>query len=111
MVKKTSEFFPADRYKYDWGLCSIKNGFAQVDTGQDASYYGTWCNPFEFIIFNYCEGDCYTTKCDTKEEFFTEMMSVKEWNDKYSRFIGIDSGFNKLLKDQLILVGLRSLLH
>ena len=39
-MKITREFAPADRYVYDFGLCSYKNGCAQVDTAQDASYFG-----------------------------------------------------------------------
>ncbi len=40
-MKITREFAPADRYTYDFGLCSYENGWAQVDTAQDASYFGT----------------------------------------------------------------------
>lgn len=34
-MKKTYEFNPTDRYYYDYGQCSTKNGYAQIDTGQD----------------------------------------------------------------------------
>jgi hypothetical protein len=33
-VKITREFNPADRYTYDFGLCSYEKGWAQVDTAQ-----------------------------------------------------------------------------
>lgn len=39
------EFCPTDRYVYDFGKCSYAKGWAQVDTRQDASYYGTWDEP------------------------------------------------------------------
>ena len=38
-MKITREFCPGDRYLYDFGLCSYKKGWAQVDTAQDASYF------------------------------------------------------------------------
>ena len=38
-MKITREFAPADRYVYDFGLCSYEKGWAQVDTAQDASYF------------------------------------------------------------------------
>ena len=53
-MKITREFAAADRYTYDFGLCSYENGWAQVDTAQDASYFGTWANPTRLMIFSYC---------------------------------------------------------
>ena len=41
-MKIAREFCPGDRYTYDFGLCSFEKGWAQVDTAQDASYFGTW---------------------------------------------------------------------
>jgi hypothetical protein len=38
-------FEMTNRYTFDFGTCSPQNGFAQVDTGQDAYYFGTWANP------------------------------------------------------------------
>ena len=68
-MKITREFAPADRYLYDFGLCSYANGWAQVDTAQDASYFGTWANPTRLLIFNYCEGDTTLHEAETPEEF------------------------------------------
>lgn len=81
-MKVYREFEPADRYLYDFGLCSAKNGFAQIDTEQDASYFGTWANPTKLVVFNYCEGDCTTTVCDNAEEFKQELQSIADWNIK-----------------------------
>jgi hypothetical protein len=53
-MKITREFAPADRYLYDFGLCSNASSWAQVDTAQDASYFGTWANPTWLPISNYC---------------------------------------------------------
>ena len=39
-MKITRDFRPlSDRYSFDCGPCSYANGFAQIDTRQDASYY------------------------------------------------------------------------
>ena len=76
----TREFCPADRYRYDFGACSYKNGWAQIDTKQDASYYGTWTNPAERKIFSYCEGDTTLTACDTDEEYKQELFKTVQWN-------------------------------
>lgn len=76
--RSTSPF--NSRYAYDTGECSQSNGFAQLDTGQDASYYGTWANPTTFTIVNFCEGDLYRTTCDTPEEFVRGIREIYEWN-------------------------------
>ena len=57
-MKEQTAFDPmTDRYSFDFKLCTPKNGWAQVDTSQDASYFGTWANPFERKTVSYCEGD------------------------------------------------------
>jgi len=90
-IKTIHEFAPADRYLYDCGLCSTKNGFAQVDTKQDASYFGTWANPFKFMIFCYCEGDTTLQQAENAEDFATAIRELVAWND--DRWIGIDPGW------------------
>jgi hypothetical protein len=92
-MKKIREFEPADRYRYDFGLCSIKNGFAQIDSDQDAWYFGTWANPEKLIIFNYYEGDCCTTLCETNDEFRQELEELNTWyTDQGRPPIQIDCG-------------------
>ena len=57
MKRKDSFFNDGDRYILDFGACSSKNGFAQIDTDQDASYFGMWCNPVSLRLVSFCEGD------------------------------------------------------
>jgi len=105
-------FEPANRYKYDFGACTSGKGFAQIDTSQDASYYGTWANPFDLIIISYCEGDVTIQKTDIAKEFVDEIFKIKSWNDEYGhRFIGIDPGFNVELKNRFVELGLGEFLH
>jgi len=45
-MKTITDFDPeTSRYAFDFRLCHFKNGWAQLDTRQDASYYGNWINP------------------------------------------------------------------
>ena len=68
-MKITRDFRPlSDRYSFDCGPCSYANGFAQIDTRQDASYYGTWTSVASRTIVNFCEGDVTTTVCESDEE-------------------------------------------
>lgn len=74
-----------ERYYYDYGKCK---SWAQLDTNQDAPYYGTWACPImrEFICF--AEGDETHIKLDTDEEFIKEIndwlsyMTESGWNPR-----------------------------
>ncbi len=106
------KFIPCDRYQYDFNSCSTSKGFAQVDTSQDASYFGTWANPEELIIVCYCEGDVTIQTAENKNEFVGEIRNIKKWNEENGhRFKGIDPGFNKEIKNSFLSLGLSDLLH
>ena len=111
-MKVIREFAPADRYVYDFGVCSSGNNFAQIDTEQDASYFGTWADPERLIIVTYAEGDVITNICDDAEEFKKEVLEIKKWNEENGwKFYGIDPGFNKDLAESFKAIGLGDLLH
>ncbi len=94
-IERSSDF-GADRYKYDFNLCTYANGWAQLDTSQDASYFGKWINPSTRQILTYCEGDVTVTTVDTDEELVAEVAEIKAWNEQQGhRFIGIDPGFDE----------------
>ena len=91
-ITKTEEFTPDGcRYQYDSGLPA---DFAQLDTNQDASYYGNWASAKRLILFSYCEGDCTTTECETIEEFKQEIEAFLAFCDRIGyKFLGIDPGW------------------
>lgn len=113
MIKIIRDFTPmSDRYVYDFGKCSIEKGWAQVDTSQDASYFGQWVNPVERKIFAYIEGDLVLTQVDTDQELAAKFAEMKRWNEKQGHeFLGIDPGFNVPLKAALVSAGLEGYLH
>jgi hypothetical protein len=101
----------SDRYKYDFRLCTYANGWAQIDTRQDAPYYGTWTNPDRREIFNYCEGDLCLTRCDTDDEYRIELRKTIDWNKEAGHWIGIDPGFSAEMRDKFVLLGFEDALH
>ena len=111
-MKITREFAPADRYTYDFGLCSYENGWAQVDTDKDASYFGTWANPTQLMIFSYCEGDTTLKEAASPEEFAAELREIDEWNraNGYGP-AKIDPGFDPAMKVAFVEHGLADMLH
>lgn len=112
------DFAPADRYLYDFKVLTIEKGWAQLDTRQDASYYGHWINPVTREIFSYCEGDTCLTTCETDAEMQAYLADMTAWNVEmgYAPFrngkpVGIDPGFNTDLKMACIGAGLSAWMH
>jgi hypothetical protein len=79
MPKIKRSYLPADRYYFDRGECSIKNQFAQLNTWQDASYYGQWVNPFKRIFVSYIEGTITRIYCYTDKEFIEELELINQF--------------------------------
>jgi hypothetical protein len=95
MIKKTTGFEPNQtRYFYDFAL--LKKGFAQIDTSEDASYYGNWANAATFEMFSFVEGDTCHVKCDTASEFAQIMCEFVEFCASQGKdyFRGVDVGPN-----------------
>ena len=89
----------------------IAKGWAQVDTKQDASYFGTWCNPTTFELMSYCEGDVTHTQCDNEAEFTAEVRELADWNKERGYWMGIDAGLGSDMRACFIQLGLEDLLH
>lgn len=110
-MTKVKTFAPSSRYRYDFGACSSKLGWAQIDTRQDASYFGQWINPALRQIFSYCEGDCCLTTCANDAELVAELEHIRAFHDENDKFLGLDPGFNEELKAAIISAGLGSFFH
>ena len=88
-METIKKFMPADRYVFDFKLCAPRDGWAQVDTSQDASYYGTWANPFKLEVITYLEGDIVIKKADNTDEFILiyTQIDVFKRNDPFSQIL------------------------
>lgn len=105
-------FQPSSRYRFDTGLCSYAKGYAQIDTKQDASYFGTWCSPTERTIVCYCEGDVTIERADTDEEFIAAIRACAAWNDQQGYGpLQIDALASPQLAERFQALGLADLLH
>ena len=111
-MKIIRSFEPGDRYRFDFDLCSCARGWAQVDTAQDASWFGTWASPSERTILNFAEGDVTRTLCDTDEEFAATLREIDRWNRDHGYGPArIDPGFDAALKAAFEAVGLGDMLY
>ena len=112
-MKTIRDFRPmSDRYTFDCGPCSYANGFAQIDTTQDASYYAYWSSPTARTIVNFAEGDLTTTVCDTDAEFVGQLRELARWNDEAGYGpMKIDPGRDEGLRHAFEKLGVADLLH
>jgi len=100
-----------NRYAFDFDLCSVSKGWAQIDTTQDASYFGNWAHPEQFKIVSYAEGDTTIETADTLEEFKQILFKCVDWNKSNGYWRGIDPGLNKKNIQAWIDLGFKSLIH
>ena len=111
METKRTFIMDGNRYRYDFGECSHKLGWAQVDTGQDAWYFGTWANPATLTIVTYCEGDETVLTAATGEEFAAELRRFKAWNDEQEHTFAIDTMCDPEIEAGFRRLGLADLFH
>lgn len=86
-MTKEKSFVGGDRYQFDFTL--LKDGFFQVDTQQDASYYGHWLNPIKRILVSFMEGDLIICRYENDEEMSEDLKSFDEFEREQ---IGNDKG-------------------
>lgn len=110
-MKTVRTLEPSDRYRFDFQECRSKDGWAQIDTSQDASYYGNWANPFTLQIFSYVEGDVTRTTCDTPAEFADELRRMQGWTIGAGYTFAIDGMCNERIIDKFREYSLGDLLH
>jgi hypothetical protein len=89
--------------------CTYAEGWVQIDTNQDASYYRMWCHPVKRQIVSYHDGHITITRCTDDETFVAEMRRTAELNREWGYWIGIDAGEDQ--RHRFIHLGLADLLH
>ena len=102
----------AERYDFDCGLCSYANGWAQLDTRQDAPYYGNWINPNTFEMLSFCEGDVTHKRFFDSESFADAVRECIRWHDE--RGYGpakIDALSHEAMRIRFTALGLAEYLH
>lgn len=108
----TREYVGGDRYQFDFGRFHYKHGWAQVDTGQDASYFGVWAHPGSFTIATFCEGDLTVQTTESWREFVAEIHRIREWNiEQGHEFKGIDGMCDDAIIGAFADLGLSDLMH
>ena len=112
-MKRIEDFMEGiERYYFDFGECSHHLGYAQVDTSQDAPYFGIWTNPTTLTTVSYMEGDIYKDIAENVEEYVEYIRKMKADYDAMGRPIsGIDPMLNDEISNRFKEIGLGDLLH
>ena len=86
MTIKRETFFEDDISRYNFDA----KGYAQLDTTEDAWYYGHWVDFKNLKIISYAEGDVSIETCENKEEFKKLLKKVVEYLKFDESFKGLD---------------------
>lgn len=111
MQRSDSFILNGERYAFDAKLCRATDGWAQLDTKQDASYYGQWANPLTLEYVSYCEGDVTHIRYDSAEEFTAGIQETVQWHQRAGYWLGIDGMLRPEIIEAFTRLGLSEYLH
>jgi hypothetical protein len=99
------------RYEIDWGPCHPDRGFCQIDTDQDASYFGIWTNPERMIIASFIEGDIEVETATDPADYRTALVAcLTRYKHRSRSHAMIDLGLSGRadIQDQFNALGLNT---
>ena len=88
--RRTRKIFllDADRYLFDFNL--DRGEWQEMDTEEDASYFGVWVNKEKLRILQYLEGDVIFTQCDDAAGYDAEIATLCGAYEAAPGFVTID---------------------
>lgn len=94
-----TSFANIGRYFFDFNMDTSQ--WIQLDTEQDASYFGNWVIPALLTTVSYVEGDIYVNVAPDEEKFLQLVKDSITWQKDNDYFIGLDPGLNpsEIVKD------------
>lgn len=112
-MQRIDEFLmDGNRYDFDFGECHVSLGYAQVDTSQDAPYFGIWTNPTTLNTVSYMEGDVIRETAESVEEYVAYIRKMVADYEEMGRPVkGIDPMLNSEIENRFKEIGLGDLLH
>ncbi len=99
----------SERSDFDFRKCTYAEGWVQIDTNQDTSYYRMWFYPGKRQIISNRDGHITIIRCTDDETFVAEMRHTAERNREWGYWIGIDAGEDQ--RHRFIRLGLAVSLH
>ena len=99
------------RYVFDFAICPSSDGWAQVDTAEDAWCYGMWVHPERLQLVTYAEGDVSIETYAEGEGFAAAIRARAERLIDRRQWKGIDPGWGECARDAWRALELEDLLH
>lgn len=72
---KIERSFSPDLNRYDFDFPLIRKGWLQVDTNEDASWYGNWVNLDQKRFVQFAEGDVTDIRFESCDEMVTYLRN------------------------------------
>jgi hypothetical protein len=118
MTISTTRTFAEDgnRYEIDNGVCNSASGFCQIDTSQDASYFGIWTSPSQRAVCSFMEGDITVEKATTDAEYreiLVNCLTSHRHNNEAHPHAMIDLGISRRdeFRDAFVTLGMASYIY
>ena len=84
-----------DHYVFDFDACPWSAGWAQLDTPQDAWYFGTWADPAGRLLVTYAEGDITVQGFEDDAAFCEAVRKWSAWQlEHYEKRGTVDPGLD-----------------
>lgn len=80
-MKVTVEHVGGSRLQHDFRL-EAAHGWAQVDTKEDAPWYGNWANPIAMKVVHFVEGDLSVYEHEAPEMFVQHLRAFADSCDR-----------------------------
>jgi len=80
----------ADRYVFDFNECTPESGWLQVDTMEDAPYFGVWVHPEKRETLSFIEGDVIRVFCADDASYNAEIADICECYQAAPGFLTIN---------------------
>lgn len=111
ITKKRLHVEDCDRYAFDFQHCQGSRGWAQLDTHEDASWFGNWAHPDHLQIVSFAEGDICVATCEDSDEFRAEIERMASFFiDTQGGTFRIDAGLKPNAEASWVSHGLKHFL-
>ena len=102
---------PGNRYRFDFGECGVTGGWCQIDTSNDASYWGNWIHPEHNLVVHFAEGDTTRVTCESDQELIEYLRDWLIWADESGLAPQIDCFSFPINVRRLVSLGFGDYLH
>jgi len=87
-----NSYIHGDRYQFDFDDAFRGQGWQQLDTVDDASYFGIWTHRDRLQVLTFAEGDVTLITAPTAEAYNLEVQAIFAFHDVAPGYSMVDPG-------------------